>query len=104
MKWFFITIKLVKFIAIISFGAMLRKRKIIICLGSSCFARGNQELISIIRRYVNRKLIEDKVDFKGDHCFSNCSEGPNMMIDNRLFEHVTSENIESMLDEGLSDL
>jgi NADH:ubiquinone oxidoreductase subunit E len=83
---------------------MLRKRKIVICLGSSCFARGNQELIPVIRRYLIRKQMEDKVDFKGDHCFSNCSEGPNMMIDSKLYQHITLENIEAMLDEGLSEL
>jgi NADH:ubiquinone oxidoreductase subunit E len=48
--------------------------------------------------------MEDKVDFKGDHCFSNCSEGPNMMIDSKLYQHITLENIEAMLDEGLSKL
>jgi NADH:ubiquinone oxidoreductase subunit E len=104
MKWFFITIKLAIFIAIISPEAMLHKRKIVICLGSSCFARGNQELIPVIRKYIASRQIEDKVDFKGDHCLSNCSEGPNLMIDSRLYEHITIENIETMLDEGLSDL
>jgi NADH:ubiquinone oxidoreductase subunit E len=83
---------------------MLRKQKIVICLGSSCFARGNQELIPLVRRYIARKQIEDKVEFKGDHCFSNCSEGPNMMIGSRLYEHVTADSIEAMLDEGLGDI
>ncbi len=83
---------------------MLRKRKIVICLGSSCFARGNQDLIPMIRRYIARKQIEDKVNFKGDHCFNHCSLGPNMMIGDKLFHHITTENIESMLDDGLKDL
>jgi NADH:ubiquinone oxidoreductase subunit E len=83
---------------------MLRKTKIVICLGSSCFARGNQDLIPVIRRYIARKQIEDKVEFKGDHCFSHCSEGPNMMIGSTLFQHVTTDNIDAMLDEGLKDL
>jgi NADH:ubiquinone oxidoreductase subunit E len=83
---------------------MLRKRKIIICLGSSCFARGNQELIPIVRRYIARKQIEDKVDFKGDHCFNHCSEGPNMTIGEKLYQHLTTQNIESLLDDGLKDI
>lgn len=75
-----------------------------LCLGSSCFARGNQELISIVRKYISRKRLDDKVEFKGEHCFNNCSEGPNMMIGTRLFQTVTTENIEQFLTEGLSDL
>ncbi len=83
---------------------MLRKRKIVICLGSSCFARGNQELIPMVRRYIARKQLEDKVDFKGDHCFNHCSLGPNMMIGDKIYQHLTTGNIESMLDDGLKDI
>jgi len=83
---------------------MFRRQKIVLCLGSSCFARGNQELIPVIRRYINRKQLEDKVDFKGDHCFDNCSNGPNIMIGTRLFQGVTVNNIEKILDEGLSEI
>jgi len=83
---------------------MLRKRQIILCLGSSCFARGNKELVSMIRKHIERKRLEDKVEYRGDHCFDNCINGPNMMIGTRLFQKVTTENIEQYLKEGLSDL
>ena len=83
---------------------MLRKRKIILCLGSSCFARGNKELIPLVRKYIDRKNLGDKVEFKGDHCFDNCKNGPNMMIGTRMFQEVTVDNIEEYLKEGLSDL
>ncbi|MBN1952225.1 MAG: (2Fe-2S) ferredoxin domain-containing protein [Bacteroidales bacterium] len=83
---------------------MLRKRKVILCLGSSCFARGNKELIPMIRKFIERKNLADKVEFKGDHCFDHCSNGPNMMIGTRMFHQVTPENIEQYLKEGLGDL
>ena len=83
---------------------MLRKRQMILCLGSSCFARGNKELVPLIRKYIERKNLVDKVEFKGDHCFNNCSQGPNLMIGTRLFEQVTVDNIEGILNEGLGDL
>jgi len=83
---------------------MLRKRKIILCLGSSCFARGNKELIPFIRKFIDRKNLGEKVEFKGDHCFDNCTNGPNMMIGTRMFQKVTVDNIEEYLKEGLSDL
>ena len=83
---------------------MLRKRKIILCLGSSCFARGNKELIPLVRKYIERKNLLDKVEFKGDHCFEKCKNGPNMMIGTRMFQGVTADNIEEYLKEGLSDL
>ena len=83
---------------------MLKKLPVILCLGSSCFARGNQELITIIRKFIVRHQLEDKVEFKGDHCFHDCSDGPNMMIGARLFQHLDTNNIEEFLFEGLDDL
>jgi len=83
---------------------MLKKRKIILCLGSSCFARGNQELVPIINKYISRKNLGDKVEFSADHCFNNCSEGPNIFIDGRLFEKIGHENIENILEKALEDL
>lgn len=83
---------------------MLGRIKIILCLGSSCFARGNQELIAAIRSYLVKNQLEDRVDFKGDHCFGSCAEGPNLQIDSRLFQKISKENIDRVLDEGLLEL
>jgi NADH:ubiquinone oxidoreductase subunit E len=82
---------------------MLIKKKIILCLGSSCFARGNKDLVPYIKNFITRHQLEDKVEFKGDHCFSNCSEGPNLMIGSKLFSNVSDQSIELILEEGLSD-
>ncbi|MBN2523194.1 MAG: (2Fe-2S) ferredoxin domain-containing protein [Bacteroidales bacterium] len=83
---------------------MFKKRKITLCLGSSCFARGNQEIIPLIKKYISRKCLEDKVLFIGDHCMSNCSQGPNLCIGDKLFEKIDKDSIEKILDEGLKDL
>ncbi len=80
---------------------MLRKQKIVLCLGSSCFARGNRSLVEVVRKYILRHNLEDSVEFKADHCFEQCSLGPNILINGRLYQQVTPENIEAYLDEGL---
>lgn len=81
----------------------MNRKKIILCLGSSCFARGNQDLVSRVRKFITRNRLEEKVEFKGDHCFSNCSEGPNLIIGNNLFSRISDQNIESVLEEGLKE-
>jgi NADH:ubiquinone oxidoreductase subunit E len=83
---------------------MIIKPTIVICLGSSCFARGNNALIKKIQHYLEMKGLHDKVNFKGDHCFNNCSEGPNILIGQRMFSAIDENNIEEILDEGLNDL
>jgi NADH:ubiquinone oxidoreductase subunit E len=83
---------------------MLKKTQITLCLGSSCFARGNQEIIKLIKKYIDRKNIGDRVEFKGDHCFTQCSEGPNMMIGDKLYQEITVNNIAGILDKALSEI
>ena len=83
---------------------MNHRIEIIICLGSSCFSRGNKNLLKIIQRFIIQHGLSEKVHFKGDHCFNKCSEGPNIMIGGRLYEQVNEDNINIVLNEALLDL
>jgi NADH:ubiquinone oxidoreductase subunit E len=83
---------------------MYHRREIIICLGSSCFARGNKNLLKIIQRYISQHGLADKVLFKGDHCFGECSIGPNIKIGGKTYNEVSEENIHHILSEALHDL
>ncbi|MBN2481215.1 MAG: (2Fe-2S) ferredoxin domain-containing protein [Bacteroidales bacterium] len=83
---------------------MNHRRELIICLGSSCFSRGNSSLLKIIQRYINLHGLSEKVHFKGDHCFGSCSEGPSLKIGGKLYHQVSDENIHSILGEALHDL
>ncbi len=83
---------------------MYPKREIIICLGSSCFARGNKDLLKVVQKFIRQKDLSDKVRFRGDHCFDMCSEGPNLKIGNKDYHNVSSANVIEYLLEGLKDL
>jgi NADH:ubiquinone oxidoreductase subunit E len=83
---------------------MLKKIQITLCLGSSCFARGNQEIIPLIKKYIEKNNISDKVEFKGDHCFTNCSDGPNMYVGTTLYQQIDKRNLDKILDQALADI
>jgi NADH:ubiquinone oxidoreductase subunit E len=83
---------------------MSHRREIVICLGSSCFARGNKNLLKIVQRYIQAHGLSDKVFFKGDHCFSDCNIGPNLKIGGKIYNQVTEESIHHILSEALNDL
>ncbi|MBN2348776.1 MAG: (2Fe-2S) ferredoxin domain-containing protein [Bacteroidales bacterium] len=80
------------------------KREIVICLGSSCYARGNQELLAIIEKFLIDKKINDKVSFHGNRCFGECGNGPSLKIGAKLYHHVSIENVFGILEHSLSDL
>lgn len=83
---------------------MTREVKMHICLGSSCFSRGNKEVVIFIRDYLKKNHLEDKVIFKGARCMGNCSKGPNLRIDDRIEEEVTTARIEEILEQELARL
>jgi NADH:ubiquinone oxidoreductase subunit E len=83
---------------------MLNKRVIKICLGSSCFSRGNQDLIAEVQKFIRTHSLEDKVAFSGDHCFTECSQGPNIMINGHKYNGISKESIPGILEQQLRDL
>jgi len=84
---------------------MSQVKVIHICLGSSCFSRGNKDVVAYIKEYLKKNHLEDKVVFKGARCMGNCSKGPNMKIgEDILIENITLAGIEEILDKELSRL
>ena len=80
---------------------MNRRPEMKICLGSSCFSRGNKEVVQFIKEYLKKNHLEDKVIFKGARCFGHCSEGPVLVINDRIIENIDISKIEKILEDEL---
>ncbi len=70
---------------------------ILICLGSSCFARGNSQNLGTIKEYLTENGIETQVDFRGHLCQELCTKGPVIKIGDTEYTGVNSGNILSIL-------
>lgn len=68
----------------------MQKPKIVICLGSSCFARGNGENVRVVENYLAANSYRDDVDVElaGTLCKGRCSEGPNVIINDEFYSNV----------------
>ncbi|TAJ14960.1 (2Fe-2S) ferredoxin domain-containing protein [Marinilabiliaceae bacterium JC017] len=73
------------------------KHDITICLGSSCFSRGNKSVLEIVKTFLKEHNLESEVFFHGDLCGGYCDRGPVLKIDDELYECVTSDNIYDIL-------
>ncbi len=60
----------------------------VICLGSSCFARGNKGLLKTITQYIKDNNLQDRVNFHGGHCFGHCADGPILKVDEVMYTNV----------------
>lgn len=78
---------------------MNEKHQIIICLGSSCFARGNRESLKFIEKYIKEHKLTDNVDFRGKLCSGNCGKGPILFIDKEMLEDVQVDQLPELLDK-----
>jgi len=81
---------------------MAQRIEMQICLGSSCFSRGNKDVVLFIREYLRKNHLDDKVIFKGARCMDRCSNGPNLTINGVITEGVTLAKIEAILEKELS--
>ena len=67
---------------------MTSKTDVVICLGSSCFARGNKNTIKVIAEYTKENNLQDKVHFHGGHCFGECARGPILKVGDTIYYGV----------------
>lgn len=72
---------------------------ITVCMGSSCFARGNSENIVFIENYIKEKGLNAKLDLCGTRCENMCASGPHVMVDGKMYSGVTVEMLKAILNK-----
>jgi NADH:ubiquinone oxidoreductase subunit E len=83
---------------------MAQRIEMQICLGSSCFSRGNRDVVAFIREYLKKNYLEDKIIFKGARCMNLCSKGPNLRINEKIIEEVTLSKIDGILEKEFGEI
>ena len=84
-------------------ASLKQSYEIEICLGSSCFSRGNRDMVQVIREYLRKNHLDDKVIFKGARCLNRCSEGPYIIINGKTYEKTSVQEIEKILERELTE-
>jgi NADH:ubiquinone oxidoreductase subunit E len=68
-----------------------------ICMGSSCFSRGNNRSLEIIQQYIADNSLKARVELRGCLCMDKCKEGPNITIDGTTYHHVDPTTVPDIL-------
>ena len=71
--------------------------EIVVCLGSSCFARGNSENLAIINQSVQGNGLNATVRLTGKLCQDQCKQGPNLSIGGETHHGVTAAKLRELL-------
>ena len=83
---------------------MNKRYELQICMGSSCFSRGNKELVIFIKEYLKKNHLDDRVILRGARCLGHCTNGPNIVINDLVIESVSLQEIEALLDKEFGNL
>lgn len=75
----------------------MAKINITVCMGSSCFARGNQQNLAFIEAFVKSHGLDAQIDLSGARCENKCSHGPNVIINGVEYNSVNEEKLEEIL-------
>lgn len=65
-----------------------KKIKITICMGSSCFSRGNNKTLEIIQNYIQENNLGTDVELSGCLCQNQCQKGPILQVNDKIYEEV----------------
>jgi NADH:ubiquinone oxidoreductase subunit E len=73
--------------------------RVTICMGSSCFARGNEENLRVLEAFVERHGVQAQIQPAGSRCEGICARGPNVRIDGQMHHEVDPGTLIDLLQE-----
>jgi NADH:ubiquinone oxidoreductase subunit E len=78
--------------------------QVTICMGSSCFARGNDENLRMLEELVRAGTLDADVRPAGSRCEGLCARGPNVSIDGTMHHEVDPGTLTDLLRERTREL
>ena len=70
---------------------------ITVCMGSSCFSKGNAAAAEIAGGFVEKHGLADRVAVKGSLCCGACGKGPNLLVNDKLVSQISPQTLEAIL-------
>ncbi len=65
--------------------------RVSVCIGTSCFVRGSEELLKLLASYVQANDLVGAVKVEATFCFEQCDRGPTVRVGETILNHCTFE-------------
>jgi iron-only hydrogenase group A len=79
------------------------KVKVKVCLGTNCYLKGSQKVLSEVIRHAEESGLEDRLDVRASFCFEKCEGGPTVMIGDEHISHCTAEKAIEVLNRHIEN-
>ena len=70
-----------------------------VCMGSACFAKGNQENLEYIKQFIEENGLDTEVKIIGSLCENKCSVGPRIYINDVEYTQVTRGQLINLMED-----
>ncbi|MDC7223426.1 MAG: (2Fe-2S) ferredoxin domain-containing protein [Spirochaetales bacterium] len=67
------------------------KVEVTLCMGSSCFSRGNEKVLSFLEDYIEEAGLVKTILLRGEHCMGDCASGPVISVDGKKYNGLLPE-------------
>jgi NADH-quinone oxidoreductase subunit G len=79
-----------------------KKLTVEVCVGTNCYVKGSQKLISEVLNYIEKKGLSNAVAVKATFCMEKCNEGPNVKLAGETMNTTDSDEIIKLIKEKLN--
>ena len=83
---------------------MKKKIEVSLCMGSSCFTRGNNRLLEAVEGLIRKNSWEELVELSGSRCENRCGDGPNVVVDGVLHQRLDEGALMDLIAEKVGTL
>ena len=68
-----------------------------ICMGSSCFGKGNSSNAGYITRFIEEHNLQNRVEVSGCLCGNACAQGPNIRINDKMISGISEQTVADII-------
>ena len=73
-----------------------------VCVGSSCYLKGSQEIVELFESAIAEHHIEDDIVLSGSFCIGKCNRvGVTVQVDDDVHVGITRENFKEFFNENI---
>ncbi len=72
-----------------------------VCVGTSCFLRGSQDILSGMTAKIDQEGWKDRINLKATFCSENCSHGPTVTVGEKKMHKTSLDSVVAEVEEQL---
>ncbi len=69
-----------------------------VCLGTSCYVRGNDGTLSFLEDYIKKNKKDATIELSACRCSELCQGGPNIFINDKKYARPTKDELIQILE------